>query len=260
MSDLVAFGDRVGFGYGRRRVFEGLSFEIGPGITGLLGPNGAGKSTLMSLISTRRRPTSGGLHVLGRDVADVAGRREIRQRVGLLAQRYPLVGSMQVVDTVAYAAWTHGLSQSRSYRAAETTLEQLGVAELAGRRVRSLSGGQRQRVGLATAMVHRPDLLILDEPTAGLDPEVRMAMRRTLRKVSGESSILLSTHLVDDVLAICDSIMVLDQGRLVFHGSAEALECHARDADHDRSDRDVGGSAMERGYEALLIEGRARAS
>lgn len=255
IEPVVRAGD-VTFSYRRTTVLADLTFEVGPGVTGLLGPNGAGKTTLLSLLSTRRAADSGYLTVFGHDASNRDGRQEIRKRTGVLAQRYPLVGSMRVEDTVAYAAWTQGLSQRTCYAEAAATLEKLAIDELASRRVRSLSGGQRQRVGLAAAMVHSPQLLILDEPTAGLDPEVRMAMRRTLRDIASDASIILSTHLVDDVLAVCDTIVVIDRGRLVFQGSPAALEAHARDAGQSLEAGTSSGSALERGYEALLIQER----
>ena len=259
MAEPVVRGVGVSFGYPRRKVFQDLAIEIERGVTGLLGPNGAGKTTMLSLISTRRATGSGHLSVLGHDTATAAGREAIRREVGVLAQRYPLIGSMRVDDTVAYAAWTHGLSIMDSHRAAARTLEALGVGDLSGRRVRSLSGGQRQRIGLAAAMVHEPGLLVLDEPTAGLDPEARMAMRRTLREVAVGASILISTHLVDDVLALCDSIIVLDGGRIVFQGAPQELESLTRVASlGGDSVREMGGSPFERGYEALLVRGRSR--
>lgn len=251
MTHAVAECHDVQFGYGRRQVFNGLSLTIGPGITGFLGPNGAGKSTLFSLLSTHRKPDSGTIEVLGHDCRSRAGREAIRSKIGVLAQRYPLVGSMTVLDTVAYAAWAQGLDAKLTYPAAERILAELHLTDLAGRRVRALSGGQRQRVGLASTLAHQPEVLILDEPSAGLDPEVRMGLRRTLLAVSSETAILLSTHLVDDVLALCNRILVLDRGVLLFDGEPGDLAAHAALAD------DTGpGTPLERGYEALLVRER----
>lgn len=247
--------DDVFFGYGRRRVFSSLDVSISPGITGLLGPNGAGKSTLLSLIGTRRAVASGRVAVLGEDVTTFAGRAAIRPLIGFLDQRYPLVGSMRVIDTVAYAAWAQGLSRKNSYPAAEDSLCLMDIEDLSRRRVRSLSGGQRQRVGLAASIAHRPRLLLLDEPTAGLDPEVRMALRKTLKTMSAECSIMLSTHLVDDVLAVCDRIVVLDRGRILFAGDPRAVEALAEQAEPDTP-----GSDLEKGYGVLLVRGRANAA
>lgn len=255
MTEPVARCKSVMFKYFRRPVFNDLSVSVRGGITCLLGPNGAGKSTLMSLMATQRAPGSGLVEVLGRDARRAAQREEIRARVGVLAQSYPLVGSMSVVTTVAYAGWAQGLSRARAYRQAEATLEALNLAGIAGRRIRTLSGGQRQRVGLATSMVHEPEFLILDEPSAGLDPEARVGLRRVLLGAAQRCSVLLSTHLVDDVVAVSDAIIVLDQGQVLFCGGARELEAFSQ-----RIPADVPGTALERGYIAMLEEGRARAS
>lgn len=254
MEPVARFED-VTFRYGRRVALPGLDLTINAGITGLLGPNGAGKSTLLSLLATRRAAGSGRMTVLGEDAGTVRGRTAIRSRIGFLAQRYPLVGSMRVVDTIAYAAWAQGVARSQAYLAADDAIARFDLGNLCARRVRGLSGGQRQRVGLAASMAHKPDLVILDEPSAGLDPEVRMAIRRTLREVAVTSSILLSTHLVDDVLAICDSIVVLDGGRVLFQGEPATLSRSVEDAQSDSP-----GSPLEQGYEAILMAGRARAA
>lgn len=244
---FVATCEGVRFGYGRRLVFDDLNLSVPPGVTALLGPNGAGKSTLISLLSTHRAAQSGRVTVFGNDAGAAPGREDIRRRIGVLTQRFPLVGFMRVWDTVAYAAWAQGMSVHAAYPAAERALAEMGIGELAARRCRSLSGGQRQRVGLAAAVVHSPDLLILDEPFGGLDPHARMSLRRTLLDVSERCSVLLATHLIDDVLMICARVVVLDAGRVAFDGSTSRL------ADLGDATTDIPGSSpLERGYAALL--------
>jgi len=256
MGDTVVAVDGVSFRYFRRTIFESLSVTVGRGITGLLGPNGAGKSTLLSLLSTRRSPRTGTLDILGYNAGRRADREQIRRRLGYLAQRYPLVGSMKVLDTVIYAAWASGLGRRRCEVAANEAIERAEIADLALRRVRTLSGGQRQRVGVAAAIVHRPDLLLLDEPTAGLDPEVRMVMRRTLKQIAEQTAVVISTHLIEDVLALCDDVIVLDGGQVLFEGDTAELQRHATEAALAGDDARVAGSAMERGYAALLAASR----
>lgn len=212
----------------------------------------------MSLVSTRRTAGSGTLKILGVDSSIPSNLDQIRAEIGVLSQRYSLVGSMRVDDTIAYAAWANGLARIECHTRAQEVLEQLAMADLGSRRVSTLSGGQRQRVGIAAAMAHEPKLLILDEPTAGLDPEVRMDIRRTLRAYSRYASVLISTHLVDDVLAICDQIIVLDNGELIFQGPPSALEEFS--APEGKGIEDSYGSAMERGYKALLIGSRGHAA
>jgi len=205
----------------------------------------------MSVLSTHRAARSGSVEVLGEDAGRAAGREAIRSRIGVLTQRFPLVGSMRVLDTVAYAAWAQGLPRREVFGFAERALGLVEIEDLARRRVGWLSGGQRQRVGIAAAIAHRPSLLILDEPSAGLDPEVRMGLRLTLRMLSEQCSILLSTHLVDDVPHLCDRVLVLDKGRLLFQGVPEELR-HAAGAAPD----DQLGSPLEHGYLALLAQSR----
>lgn len=250
---MIAYANQLGFRYRGRTVFESLNIEISSGITGVLGPNGAGKSTLMLLLSTRRAPFSGELFVLGEDVTKPRGRKRVRQQLGYLPQRYPLVGSMEVLDTVAYAAWTNGMRPTASRRAAGDALSMVGISDLAGRRVRTLSGGQRQRVGLAAAVAHGPTLLLLDEPTAGLDPEVRLTLRRTLAMIADRTSIILATHLIEDVVAICEHTLVLQAGEKVFQGSTAELQ----NAGESSGGYEL-GTAAERGYAALLAHAGSR--
>ncbi|MCM3662630.1 ATP-binding cassette domain-containing protein [Georgenia satyanarayanai] len=255
MTDAIARVTEMSCGYRKRAVLEGVTFRLPAGVTGILGPNGAGKSTLLSVLSTRRAASSGEVHILGSDLSDAAGREAVRRRLGFLPQRYPLVGSMRVLDTVAYAAWTHGLPQRACYGAAQAALAQVEIADLSDRRVRALSGGQRQRVGLAAALAHQPDLILLDEPTAGLDPEIRLSLRETLRSIAETDTVVLTTHLIEDVVALCDTVLVLDQGRLVFQGGVSDLERYATSATDRRA-----ASPMERAYAALLDSVRSRAN
>ena len=255
----IAVLDGVSFGYWRRSVFAGVNVRVGPGVTGLLGPNGAGKSSLLSLLATRRSPAVGELSVLGENVLRESGREQVRRQLGYLQQHYSLVGSMRVLDTVAYAAWAQGRPQQACFDDALAALSLVELDDLVSRRVRTLSGGQRQRVGLAAAMVHRPELLLLDEPTSGLDPQVRLAIRRTLRGLARFTSIVMSTHLVDDVGALCDDVVVLDKGTVVFDGAVAGLEARGSSGLAGGVDGDDATTALERGYMRLLESSRSRA-
>lgn len=236
----------VSFRYGRRKALDDLSVVFSPGITGLLGPNGAGKSTLLSLLSTLRRASGGTVHVMGNDVGTNQGRIGARQVIGVLPQFPELVGWMRVGDTVAYSAWTHGIATAECASSAAQALEAVGVNDsFWDRRVSSLSGGERQKVGIAAAIAHRPTLLLLDEPTSGLDPKARMELRRVLVSLSPATSVIVSTHLVEDVVHTCTNLVVLDAGTVAYQGPVEGLR-----PKEDPKERL--GSDLELGYEQLL--------
>jgi ABC-2 type transport system ATP-binding protein len=215
--------DRVSFRYGRRPALREVSLELAHGITGLLGPNGAGKSTLLALLATLTVPHEGTVRVFGHDTARRRGREAARRRIGVLPQRFSLVPSMTVLDTVAYAAWMNGIDSRRCRERAEAVLCEVELVDHLSRRVRSLSGGQRQRIGIAAALVHDPELLVLDEPTVGLDPVVRVQLRRLLHRLATGRVVMLSTHMVEDVVQLCTRVAVLDAGRLVYDGATAEL-------------------------------------
>lgn len=218
----VAF-QGVSFKYGRRTVLHGIDLRVGQGILGLLGPNGAGKSTLLSLAATLTRPHSGSIRVLGNDVRLPTGRAKARRSIGILPQRFSLAPSMTALETVAYAAWVNGISSADCGRCAVAALSSVDLTEHASVRVRKLSGGQRQRVGIAGAIAHQPALLLLDEATAGVDPVARIQLRRYLQQISSGRTVIVSTHLVEDVVQLCERVVVLNAGRVVYNGATAAL-------------------------------------
>ncbi len=153
-----------------------------------------------------------------------------------------------VQDNVEFAAWAHGVSAAACNKAAADALEKVGLADRAKSRAFSLSGGMRQRLGLACVIVHKPEILILDEPTVGIDPVQRSQMRQLLRELAANSAILLSTHLVDDVAHICDRVLIVNHGTVKFDGPISALE----ELGSDRAHRDMNGSAAENGYLEIM--------
>ncbi|MDF7640183.1 ABC transporter ATP-binding protein [Bifidobacterium sp. ESL0784] len=213
----------VSFSYGRHPVLSDISFCLSPGITGLLGVNGAGKSTLIRLLATLRRPSSGSVEVAGQDVTARAGSIEARRYLGYLPQSFEVMNFSTVEANVEYAAWAHGVDEQNVRAVTLETLKAVGLDELAKRRVRTLSGGQRQRLGIACATAHKPELLLLDEPTVGVDPLQRDALRGMIAELGKSSAILLSTHLVEDVARLADRVLIMDCGRLVFDGSVDDL-------------------------------------
>lgn len=208
--------------YRRRPALESVTLEVNRGFTGLLGPNGAGKSTLLNLAATVLPLQGGHLLVGGNDVSGTTGRRRARQQLGYLPQRFDIAGSMRVVDAVEYAAWAQGVADGECWRAARDALELVDLVELT-QRVRHLSGGQRQRLGIACALAHDPSILLLDEPTAGLDPGQRSTVRQHLTRLSKDRTILMATHILEDVARFCDRLVVLNQGRVLFDGPPTGL-------------------------------------
>jgi ABC-type multidrug transport system ATPase subunit len=198
-----------------------VSLHIRDGIFGLLGPNGAGKTTLMRILATLLDPTSGKASVDGYDVR--RQRPEIRAILGYLPQSAGFYPQLTVQEYLEYIGVLYGMNARDRRRALEESLEQVNLEEVRSRRVGHLSGGMRQRLGIAQAILSRPKLIIVDEPTAGLDPEERIRIRNLLTEIAGDRVIILSTHIVADVAESAKDLALLRRGRVVFHGSPSAL-------------------------------------
>lgn len=240
---IVATGLRQG--YGHRAVLTGLDLELTGGVVGVLGPNGSGKTTLITTLATLRRPTGGDLRVLGHDVSLPAGRRAVRRELGYLPQDFGYHPRFTAQEFVEYAGWLKRVPRRRLTGQARDALGAVGLLERAGDQLRTLSGGMLRRAGIAAAVVNRPALLLLDEPSAGLDPAQRVGLRELVRELSAGTCVLLSTHLVEDVSATCSWAVVISEGRLVFAGTPDALS-GAASADAP------GDSPLERGYSNVL--------
>lgn len=214
--------------YGANRALHDVDLTLGRGITGLLGPNGAGKTTLLSIFATVNEPDAGSVSVFGLDPRQPAERVEIRRRLGYLPQELGYHRHFKVAAFLDYMAILKEITDRRR-RADEVArvLTAVGLQERAGTRIRALSGGMRQRLGIAQALLGEPDLLILDEPTAGLDPEQRLRFRELLSDLPGDPVIVLSTHQADDITAICPRVVVLLQGRIHFNGTPAELAATA---------------------------------
>jgi ABC-2 type transport system ATP-binding protein len=210
----------VSFAYGKHRVLDEISFELHRGVTGLLGPNGAGKSTLLTIIATIRTPLSGAVRYAGVSGGDYAA---VRRHLGYLPQTFDLLAGSTVVDNVAYAAWCNDVPASTCPKAALRALDLVNLGAHARDRVKTLYGGQRQRVGIACAIAHRPSLVVLDEPTAGLDLAQRVDLRKHLTRIGQTSCVLVSTHMVEDIVAMDADVIALSQGRTVFAGSLNTM-------------------------------------
>jgi ABC-2 type transport system ATP-binding protein len=214
--------------YGDTRALDEASFTMERGVTGLLGPNGAGKTTLLSILATVNEPDAGRVSVFGLDPRDAAERVEIRRRLGYLPQELGYHRHFTVAGFLDYVAILKEITNRRR-RAEEVArvLAAIGLERRAKTRIRALSGGMRQRLGIAQALLGRPDLLILDEPTAGLDPEQRLRFRELLSSLPGDPVVVLSTHQAEDIAAISPKVIVLLQGRVHFAGTPPELAATA---------------------------------
>jgi len=197
---------------------DNISFECSAGVVGLLGPNGAGKTTLMQMIVTLTRPTSGRILFLGRDI-----QREpdfVRSRLGFLPQDFGVYESATAFEFLSYLG---GLKGIRSRQKVMEVLEAVNLHATAHMMVKTFSGGMKQRLGIAQALVNDPELLIVDEPTAGLDPEERIRFRNLLTTLGRNSLVILSTHIVSDLAAVAGRIAVVKKGKLITIGTPEEI-------------------------------------
>ena len=220
--------EHVSLKYQRTFALNGVSCLLGSGVTGLLGPNGAGKTTLLRIIATALPADSGVLRVLGEDPGTAAGRLSVRRRMGYLPQDpgfYPGFTATEFIDYVAILKEQTDRRERRVEVAA--VLERVGLAAERGKKIKAMSGGMRQRVALAAALVGDPELLILDEPTVGLDPEQRLRFRELIAELGEGRTVLLSTHQTEDVMTICQQVIVLDQGSVRFEGTPAQLAARA---------------------------------
>jgi ABC-2 type transport system ATP-binding protein len=237
--------------FGRTEAVAGVDLEAGPGVLGLLGPNGAGKTSLLRMLATVIAPSSGTLRLLGRDPRGYAQRKEVRRRLGYLPQSLGYYPGFTVTEFVEYFALLKEMPPSRVPAAVATAVERTGLGSQARAKLRSLSGGMLRRAGIAQAIVNEPELLLLDEPTAGLDPEQRVAFRALLRDLGQRATVVVSTHLVEDVGAACSEVALMDAGRIVFQGTPQELTARGEGTDA------AGDAPLERGYSAVLAAARS---
>ncbi|MEI7663508.1 MAG: gliding motility-associated ABC transporter ATP-binding subunit GldA [Bacteroidota bacterium] len=208
--------------YGTQKALDAVSLEIKPGgITGLLGPNGAGKSTLMKILTCFIPPTSGDASVCGFDVMEQS--IEVRRKVGYLPENNPLYLDLYVREFLGFIAGTHQIRGNVAGRVSEM-IEMTGLQGEQHKKIGALSKGYRQRVGLAQAMIHNPEVLILDEPTSGLDPNQLMEIRHLITEVGKTKTVMMSTHIMQEVEAICDRAIIIHNGRIIADDSTTNLQ------------------------------------
>ena len=198
-----------------------FTLELGPGVLGLLGPNGAGKSTLMRILATITKATTGTVTWNGANIAKSPD--QLRAVLGYLPQDFGVYPNLNAVEFLEYMAAIKGLDGKSAHRRIDELLQVVNLTEVRRRPLGGFSGGMKQRVGIAQALLNDPQLLIVDEPTAGLDPEERVRFRNLLSDLSGERIVILSTHIVSDVEATASAIALIDKGRLLAHAAPEVL-------------------------------------
>jgi ABC-2 type transport system ATP-binding protein len=213
----------------RTRALDGLTFDAAAGITGLLGPNGAGKTTLLRMMATVLAPDAGDLRLLGWDPRKADERLAIRRRLGYMPQEPGFHRSFTAFEFVDYVAILKEMVDRRArHDEVRRVLSLVGLETVSGRKIKALSGGMRRRVALGQALLGDPDLLVLDEPTAGLDPEQRLRFREIVSERSLDRTVILSTHQTEDVAALCPRVVVMDEGRVLFDGTPRDLAEVAR--------------------------------
>ncbi len=207
-----------------------VNLRIEQGMFGLLGPNGAGKTTMLRMLATLIAPSSGRILINDHDLHHAAGRKAVRQHLGYLPQDLGLYPDLNAAETLEYFALLKGLyDRSTRERQIAQLLDIVGLAHRAKQRVKTFSGGMKRRLGIAQALLGDPHLIIVDEPTAGLDPEERIRLRRILSELALHRIILFSTHVVEDIGHTCDTLAILDQGEIIFHGRTQTLLEAAQD-------------------------------
>ncbi|MEM9546791.1 MAG: gliding motility-associated ABC transporter ATP-binding subunit GldA [Bacteroidota bacterium] len=206
--------------YGAQKAVDNLSFDVGSGtITGFLGPNGAGKSTTMKMVSCYLSPTSGTAKVCGHDI--IENPLEVRKHIGYLPENNPLYLDMYVKEYLGFVAGIHGLDNKTTR--VKDLIELTGLGKEQHKLIGALSKGYKQRVGLAQAMIHNPDVLILDEPTSGLDMNQLVDIRNLIKSLGKEKTVVLSTHIMQEVQALCDRVIIINNGVLVADDPIESL-------------------------------------
>ena len=212
--------DNLSKNYGEKRALNGVSLHIETGMFGLLGRNGAGKTTLMRIVATVLNKSNGNVTVCGFDISNAT---EIRKLVGYLPQEFSMYSNMTVYEAMDYLGLLSELPKKTRQEKIPALLKRVNLDDCHRVRVKALSGGMKRRLGIAQAILHDPQILIVDEPTAGLDPEERVRFRELLCEIAEKRIVILSTHIVEDIEKTCEKIAVLDKGEIVFNGLLSAF-------------------------------------
>jgi len=246
--------------FGDVRAVDGVSFQVESGeILGFLGPNGAGKTTTMRVITCFLPPTAGRVQVHGLDVTEHS--LEVRKKIGYLPESAPLYLDMNVVDYLRFIAEVRRVPAAEIRQKVRHAVEVCGLGSVVQKKVEQLSSGFRQRVGLAQAILHDPEILVLDEPTRGLDPNQIIEIRNLIRELGRQKTVIFSTHILQEVEALCNRVLIIDKGKIVFNGSKQDLSLSASGREliyvELRADGDVRGELQNLAQvEAVHLLGR----
>lgn len=232
--------------YDTQRAVDNISFEVKSGeILGFLGPNGAGKTTTMKIITCFMAPTDGNVHIGDYNIFDDADK--IKQCIGYLPEHNPLYLEMPVIEYLEFCAAIQGVKKSKIDERVREMIRVCGLDKEKHKKIEQLSKGYRQRVGLAQAMIHDPEILILDEPTTGLDPNQIVEIRELIKRVGAEKTVVLSTHILPEVEATCDRIIIINDGQIVADGAPKELRMQA-------SGREISQVRIEDGPPSQIVE------
>ncbi|MGA9408491.1 MAG: ATP-binding cassette domain-containing protein [Bacteroidota bacterium] len=216
--------------YGEEKAIDDISFDVKTGeILGFLGPNGAGKTTTMKIITCYMPPSAGSVTVDDYDIGDHS--LEVRRKIGYLPELNPLYLDMNVLEYLEYSAQLHKMQKLQIRQRMREMIEVCGLSGVRHKDIGELSKGYRQRVGLAQAMIHDPDVLILDEPTSGLDPNQIVEIRNLIRKLGSAKTVILSTHILSEVQATCDRVIIINEGKIAADGTPDQLQHEFRGSD-----------------------------
>ena len=223
MENVVLKVENLSHRYSVQWAIKDINFEIpGKGIFGLLGSNGAGKSTTMNIMCGVLRPTQGNVWIKGISMTEHAV--EAKRYIGFLPQNPPLQMELTVNEYLSYCAGLRDIPKKEVQKAVDRVMERCAISHFKKRMIRNLSGGYRQRVGIAQAIIHDPDFVVLDEPTNGLDPNQILEIRRLVKEIAEERTVMLSTHILSVVQALCNDIRMIEQGRVVFAGTVDEFD------------------------------------
>ncbi len=206
--------------FGKKQALKHVNLEIQQGMFGLLGPNGAGKTTLMKVLTTLTKKSSGNVTLCDIPVEQC---QKIRQIVGYLPQDFSMYGNMGAYEALDYLAVLSGMSKKERAKKVPEMLEKVNLGDQHKTKVKAMSGGMKRRLGIAQAIIHNPKIIVVDEPTAGLDPEERVRFRNLLCEIAKDRIVILSTHIVGDIEATCENIAVLNCGEILFRGTVSQL-------------------------------------